>query len=403
MKNWLAVMTSCLLLSACNHEGENSETTSPIKPVASPASSASGEPYLFTDSDGLVYLSWVQTRGDSSYLNYATLEGEQWSAPTTIISGNDWFVNWADFPSLSTNNSQQMLAHFLQKSGEGSYAYDVKLVSSHNGYEWSEPRALNNDGKEAEHGFVTILPYKDNFFVSWLDGRNTASDNQETSSHNEHGSGAMSIRGAIIDSSGATINEWVLDNRTCDCCQTTAAITSNGPVVIYRDRSEDEIRDMSVVRWENDSWTAPQPLYNDHWKIAGCPVNGPKADAIDNALAVAWFSAPEGKAQVKVIFSEDGGTTFGTPVLIDSAKTVGRVDLTLLNKDTAMVSWMAGADIKAVMVSRNGEKGQPVLVGSSSEARASGFPQMTKAGDRLVFAWTDSQEKKVKTAMLNLK
>ncbi|MBK8293051.1 MAG: hypothetical protein IPK96_21060 [Flammeovirgaceae bacterium] len=73
---------------------------------------------------------------------------------------------------LAVNNNNY-LAHYLARSGTGTYAYDVALVQSSDGKKWSKPFLLNTDNKEAEHGFVTILPYGDNFFVTWLDGRNT--------------------------------------------------------------------------------------------------------------------------------------------------------------------------------------------------------------------------------------
>ncbi|MBK7651802.1 MAG: hypothetical protein IPJ20_15225 [Flammeovirgaceae bacterium] len=92
--------------------------------------------------------------------------------------------------------------------------------------------------------------------------------------------------------------------------QTTAAITSNGPVVVYRDRSDEEIRDMSIVRLINDEWTKPQAVHEDHWKIAGCPVNGPRISNYENTLAVTWFTAASDSAQVNVSFSSDGGTSF---------------------------------------------------------------------------------------------
>ena len=43
--------------------------------------------------------------------------------------------------------------------------------------------------------------------------------------HHEGHHGAMSLRAAIIDGKGNKISEWELDNKTCDCCQTSAAIT----------------------------------------------------------------------------------------------------------------------------------------------------------------------------------
>jgi len=78
------------------------------------------------------------------------------------------------------------------------------------------------------------------------------------------------------------------------------------------------------------------------------------------------------------------------------------VDVVMLDKDNAMVSWMEGTDVKAVKVDRNGSTGTPIVIATSSESRSSGFPQMTKAGNDLIFAWTDDAEKKVKVASIKL-
>ena len=212
--------------------------------------------------------------------------------------------------------------------------------------------------------------------------------------------GQMSLRAAIVDKDGKKINEWELDNRTCDCCQTSAAITANGPVVVYRDRSEDEIRDMSIVRLVNNEWTQPEAIYHDNWKIAGCPVNGPRVVANGNLVAVAWYTVPEGKSKVNVIFSHDGGKAFDNPVQVDEGSAIGRVDIVILDDESVMASWMEGTTIKAAKVHTDGTKDSSIIIASSSESRSSGFPQMTKSGKELFFAWTDDTDKVVKVARL---
>ena len=213
----------------------------------------------------------------------------------------------------------------------------------------------------------------------------------------------MTIRGAVVDKAGKKLNEWELDNRVCDCCQTSAANTANGPVVVYRDRSEGEIRDMSIVRFVKGQWTEPKTIFADNWKIEGCPVNGPRIAAEGNNLAVVWFSSPEKNAQVNIVFSSDGGATFSDPVRVDEGKAVGRVDVILIDDRTAMVSWMEGSVIKAAKVHANGKKDPSIVIASSSESRSSGFPQMTKTGDQVIFAWTDDSAKKIKVASLLIK
>jgi hypothetical protein len=295
------------------------------------------------------------------------------------------------------------MAHILQKSAEGTYTYDVKIITSTDkGKSWSNLKILHDDAKHAEHGFVSLMPYEDQFFVSWLDGRNTVSGKGETTVHHEGHNGPMSLRAAVVNKQGIKTAEWELDNRVCDCCQTSAALTANGPVVIYRDRSEEEIRDISIIRFVNGKWTEPQTIFPDQWKITGCPVNGPRADALGNNLAIAWFSSPDTTAQVNIIFSDDGGASFNKPIRINEEKAIGRVDLVMLDEKSAMVSWMEGAVIKAMRVFKDGKKDPVVIIASSSESRSSGFPQMTKEGNNLIFAWTNDKDKTIKVAKLAL-
>ena len=402
MKSKFHFLVLCLIGTACSVKKNSDEQTQKIKLLPSPSRSTSAEPFLFTDIDSTVYLSWIEKNEGKASLKFSSLDNGQWSEPSVIASGNTWFVNWADYPMIATNG-KQFIAHFLDKSGASTYAYDIKLTtSSDHGRNWLDPLILHDDKKQAEHGFVTLLPYGDKFFVTWLDGRNTVMEGMKEMDHHAGHHGAMSLRAAIIDANGTKINEWELDTKTCDCCQTSAAITTNGPVVVYRDRSDAEIRDMSIVRLLDGQWTEPKTIHNDNWKIAGCPVNGPRMVAEGNNLAVAWFSAASDTSHLNVIFSTDGGATFEKPIRIDEGNAIGRVDIVMIDEQSVMVSWMEGTVIKAAKVHRNGTKGPSMIIASSSESRSSGFPQMTKSGNQLIFAWTDDTEKNIKVASISL-
>lgn len=405
MKTVTLISIALIILNCSGNRNEVvSEKTSAIDYLSSPAKSPSSVPHLFTDKNGKVFMSWIEKEDKVNLFKFSQLQGEAWSEPKLIMSGENWFVNWADYPMIVADGDKNLISHVLAKSGEGTYSYDVKMVASADqGNSWGTPFILHNDGKEAEHGFVSLVPYENNVFVSWLDGRNTVMESMDHSKMDETGHHvAMSLRAAIIDYAGNKINEWELDNKTCDCCQTTAVITNNGPAVIYRDRSDEEIRDMSIVRLINGEWTKPQPVFNDNWKISGCPVNGPRASAIGNNMSVAWFSAADSKPVVNVIFSNDGGASFGTPVRIDEGKPNGRVDVTQLDANSCMVSWMEDGNIKVIRVNTDGSKGSSFSIAASSEARSSGFPQMTKSDNKLIFAWTDDKEKIVKVARMPL-
>jgi len=396
MKHVFVAVVLLIALTFCSEQ----EKTFDIQTIQSPAGSNAAEPYLFTDPAGNIHLTWIERVDTINYLKLSHWQNDQWSTPVTITSGYDWFVNWADYPLVVSDGAQKFIAHILRKSGEATFDYDVAIMQSADGKTWSQPAVLHDDGKQAEHGFVSFAPYSENVFVAWLDGRNTVGD--EPADHDDHGHhGEMSIRAAVLSYDGHKLNEWELDGRVCDCCQTTSAITKNGPVVIYRDRSETEVRDMSIVRFVNNAWTEPKAIFNDNWEISGCPVNGPRCEALDNTLGLAWFTMAGGKPSVKVAFSDNGGETFSQPTqLNESEEAIGRVDLLLLNKETAVVSWMEGTGIQVAQVTKQGNVERIAVLAESSKSRSSGFPQLTKGDGFIMAAWTDAEAKTIRTAKL---
>ncbi|MDH3322264.1 MAG: hypothetical protein OEM04_04690 [Flavobacteriaceae bacterium] len=377
-----------------------------VRVLASPAGNNSMQPYLYSDSDQVI-MSWTQKINDSVHvLKYATLSEGQWTQARQIQQGSDWFVNWADFPAIA-QNKDQLLVHYLKKSDTATFAYDVQLKQSSDlGESWSDDFKLHQDSTLTEHGFVTILPDKeDGFFITWLDGRNTKGGGHG----DEHQSmGAMNIRTATVLANGEIMDDVMVDSKTCDCCQTSAAITTKGPVIVYRDRSDDEVRDIYISRQVGKRWTTPKAIYNDHWKINGCPVNGPKADAYENTLVVAWFTAADNIPEVKLSFSTDDGENMMPPITIAHKKTIGRVDVALIDRENALVSWMQstdkGAEIKMMKVNIDGSKSAPFIVGEISAARASGFPQFELIDGEIVFAWNtiNNNRRSIKTVRFPL-
>jgi hypothetical protein len=199
-----------------------------------------------------------------------------------------------------------------------------------------------------------------------------------------------------------SVNSWrdgisdstktVLDTRVCDCCQTSAAMTSRGPVVVYRDRSEAEIRDIMILRQVEGDWTTPRAVYDDNWEINACPVNGPAVAAEGEHVAVAWFTGARDTAKVQLAFSTDAGSTFGAPIRIDEGIPAGRVGLQWLD-GAVLVSWLerGAADtafVKVLRVMQNGTMEDPITVSNSSGTRSSGFPRMTRLADGVLLAWT---------------
>jgi hypothetical protein len=93
--------------------------------LPSPAGPNSAQPQLTVSSRG-VLLSWIERDGEKSALRFAERTTTGWTAARTVASGSDWFVNWADVPSVLRLSDGSLYGHWLQKSGADTYAYDVR-------------------------------------------------------------------------------------------------------------------------------------------------------------------------------------------------------------------------------------------------------------------------------------
>lgn len=370
------------------------EATTPSSPTVHPlpvvAAAGSTEAHLATIADEAVIMSWIEPEGEGVALRWSELNGKQWSTPVTIAAGDNWFVNWADFPSVEPINDTVWAAHWLVKKPGGTYAYDVTMaISRDSGAAWSEPFVPHQDGTATEHGFVSLFPWQGDVGALWLDGRKTQAEGEA----HGHG-GGMTLRAAAIDAELAPRNKTEVDGLVCDCCQTDVAIAASGPVAVYRNRTEDEIRDIYVARSINGDWKDGVAIANDGWEIAGCPVNGPAITAEGKHIGVAWFTAARGETKIRFAYSLDSGATFVDAIDISLDRPIGRVDTVLLADGSALVSWLRSAqgtagDIVVRSVSADGELGPVHVIAATAAGRMSGFPQMVLRGEDVIFAWTD--------------
>jgi hypothetical protein len=371
-----------------------------VIPVASPAGADSGQPQLSTSDRG-VLLSWIEKAGTRATLKFAERRSSGWTEPRVVASGDDWFVNWADVPSVVRLANGSLAAHWLQKSAPDAYAYDVRLsYSKDDGRTWSEPFTPHHDGTPTEHGFASLFEMPGaGLGVVWLDGRA-----MKPESHDGHGSGAMSVRFAAFDLAWKQTSDMPIDSRVCECCPTAAAVTADGPIAAFRNRSDEEIRDIHVARFDNGNWSEPKAVREDGWKIAACPVNGPALSARGRDVAIAWFTVQNEQGRAFAAFSRDAGRTFGAPVRLDDTGSLGRVDIELLADGSAVATWIEfasqRAQFRARRIERSGSTSAGLTIAGVERSRTSGYPRVAAHRDELVFAWTESIDGRlsVKTA-----
>jgi hypothetical protein len=375
-----------------------------VTDAGAPAAAGAVAPFLRPAPDGSVLMSWIEPSADGQKaLRWSRLREGRWTPASTIVIAADFFANWADVPSIVQLSDGRLAAHWLRKSGASTYAYHVAVsLSADGGTTWSAPFAPHTDRSDTEHGFVSMFERADGALgLVWLDGRlmaTAAPAGATTAPGGGHGmdhgpGGAMTLRATTIGRDGTPAPDVALDERVCECCPTTAAVTSRGVVVAYRDRGATEVRDIGVARFDGRAWSRPALVHADKWAIEACPVNGPSLSARGERVALAWFTAEGNRPRVSVAFSSDAGGTFGAPVAISDAAAVGRVDAELLEDGSALVAWMehdpAVSSLRVKRAWPDGRVTTSFVVTPLSSGRGSGYPRMAVQGGTLVFAWTE--------------
>ncbi|MGV3707851.1 MAG: sialidase family protein [Gemmatimonas sp.] len=390
--------------SACTGGEKAADSTGATATVAAPtlvemenpSGANSSSPALTVAPSGKVYLSWQERNADSSLTLRFVSRGSgdaAWSSAQNVATGKNMLASATDVPTVHEMKNGGLVATW--RSSHGESGYDISMASSaDNGATWSAPKSPHSDVTPTEHGFVSWLQLGDSTGMVFLDGR--ANADKDKTKHATH----LSL--AMFDDKNATKPEGVIDPMICDCCHTSSAIVPGGAVVVYRDRHEGEIRDISVMRIADNKWREPVAVHKDNWHIMGCPVNGPSISAINENVAVAWFTAANDSARVRVAFSGDTAGTFGAPVEINEGFPDGKVGIVLKSADEAIVSWIERREQMAVLrvrsVKRDGTKGAITSVADLGDGkRAGGAPKLIKSGDKVLLTWTDPTTQRVRT------
>jgi len=403
MTRSVAFLTVMLTAAACGSPSPTPRAGAPtatapwalsVVPAAVGIATGSMAPQITRHAGGTI-VSWLETAaGGMATLKFAERTAGGWSRAQTVAAGTDWFVSWADVPSVSRLADGTLVAQWLKNVDPSIEAYDLRLSTSHdNGRTWTTAFSPHHDKTRTEHGFASLFSWPDTaqpgFGVVWLDGRE-----QELNTKDPQG-GAMALYYARYDRSGTQLAEAAVNERVCECCSTSVALTSEGPVVAFRDRSATEVRDIHVSRFTAGAWSAPIAVHADNWTIDSCPVNGPAIAADGPTVAVAWFAMKGEEGHAYAAFSRDAGRSFGEPVRLDDATSVGHVAIEMLPGGAAAASWVefsgGRARLRVRRVDPSGARSAAVEIAGAGDGHVSGHPRVARIANELVLVWTESQ------------
>lgn len=399
------VMTSTM---ACSPADATSHTTQAIRTPDPPVAATldSSHPYLFASSSGGLLLSWIEQMPHERALRFALLNNAVWSEPRTIVTGADL----GGHPSAILLADGTIAAHWqvALKNAANPAAYDLFLSRSlDNGLTWSTPVRPYRGDAQVYRSEGSLAPTGPNAFVfAWLDERARAYVPPSAGEARGQYIGRSMLMAAPMDATGRLGPELTLDNDVCACCHTSMSRTDDGVVVVYRDRSEANVRDINLIELAHGRASTPRTVHDDHWVINACPVNGPAVSSIGTRVVTAWFTVVNDTGHVRAAFSDDLGRQFGTAVEIADAVPFGWVDAILLDDGSALVSWIErttpGGALKVRRVARDGRRGSSLVVARSSSPSRLGYPRMERHQQDVVLAWTDADAKRVRLARVGL-
>ena len=282
-----------VLLAATANAAEKTPPRIAIEEMAVAAARGSLGASLATTPDGELWLSWVEpappvpgtapapAAADSTHhhgaapaggphtLRFAKFDApaKRWSPPRTIATGHGVPTSSADFPQLVSDGRGRAFA--LWHDGRGGAALSE---SADGGATWSTPAPWTRNGNPVEK-FSLVRLADGRVLAAWLDGRVRSG-----------GGKAQQLFARVL----GTDSDMLVDPSVCDCCQTTlAAFPDGGALLAYRGRTDQEVRDIRISRWHGGKWDEPRTLNNDDWRIAACPINGPRLASDGGRIAAA--------------------------------------------------------------------------------------------------------------------
>lgn len=355
----------------------------PIDPPAPPGASApalAAENVTTLRRDHDVLMTWLEPGEGGGRLRFARLSDDTWTEPVTVAAGVAQPVA-LDPPTLTVLDTQGGVRRTLVvRTG------DVVARSGDAGRTWTRLPA-------PPLPFASLAGGDEGGYAFWL-----APD----------GDGAAKLLGTRL-----LAGETVLDVRVAPGSGTSAVMTWDGPVVVYRDHGVDGAQDVAVVRRKDARWTPPRPVHVEGWApLAGVPASGPRVAAERRQVAVAWYTEAAELPHVLVAFSSDGGGTFGAPVEVaagEGAEGVpsGLVDVALDDGGNALVLWTAGTGsgdvaLNLARVSPDGRRGEEVVLADGLSAGPESAPRIARAGERVAAAWVEGEPGRLRAVVLPL-
>ena len=194
----------------------------------------------------------------------------------------------------------------------------------------------------------------------------------------------------VITKNGVFQPEKLIDPVVCDCCNINLLTDANGALNVYYRDNNDDIRDIArMTSTDNgETFSKPQIVHNDGWKISGCPHSGAVSTANGKSALVAWYSGSETESGIRLVTQE------GKKLFVLTEKSVKNPSLLGSAQEAVMLWEQNAADSKTQLVFRkiNADKVSETvsIEGSSNATNSTGLVM----GNQMLIAHEVKQDNK---------
>jgi hypothetical protein len=380
-------------LTSCHKSGAIAPVS--VTELKNPAPQGSVAPKLTMNARGEFLMAWIEPgENGTASLEFAAYDGKGWSESGRAISGK---LNTEEFasPIIAQTKSGAYTAFWTELLSENPWKEFAYTSASSDGRNWTPPRILHRDESASEHSFLSAAQTGDDAVqVVWLDGRETAGA--------PYPAGHYHLMTTAVGKSGEPQPERLLDDNVCTCCPTAIEPFEHGYVVAYRDRTADEIRDMSIIKVSNGQASAPISVHQDGWRINGCPTNGPAIAVNQDLVAVAWYTAANDQPKLLMTSSTHLAEGFRPPIQIDMGHPKGRPALAPQSDGAILAVWEEKSGNSTALFARRVTADLKISSPTPISEKVSGFPSLKSSGPVVALAYYQKRDGKgvIRTALL---
>jgi len=290
------------------------------------------------DSKGRLWSAW--SNGEYLYVNFSDDKGKTFSPGVKVNPLAEKIAAGHEYrPKIKVSVNGNIYLSWT-RSLKKRFTGDIRFSKSiDEGKTFSQPLTVNDNRDIISHRFDELGVNKSgDIYISWLDKR----DKQQAIKSGKKYNGAAAYFAVSVDEGKNFSPNIKIADNSCECCRMAMDFDQRDfPVITWRNIYGDNIRDHSIVSFENRlKPRKPDRLSHDNWKLNGCPHHGPSLSISDaNIYHAVWFNDAKQNHGVFYASSSNAGESFSQPIEVGQYKNqASHADIVTLG-NSVYIAW----------------------------------------------------------------